>query len=288
MVLLSHFLNLGILRIVFSGFLFPEFHIMYKIIFLFLGLISAAGTAFGHETTASRADVALEEKLGQYIPADAAFVDENGRHVILKNIIDKPTIIAPVYFGCMHECPLLLTGLAQVLGKIDLAKPGKDYQVIALSFDENDTPQIARDKKVNYLKAVGEPFPEDAWKFLTGDKSNIRKFTDSIGFKFQRDSEHDFSHPVTLVVIAPGGKIVRYIEGVTFLPFEVTMALTEAAEGRVGSTTRKVLMYCFSYDPLKKSYVFNVLKVTGTAMVLFVGAFLVYLMKTTKKKRAAS
>ncbi len=256
---------------------------MHKIIFLSAALFMAAGTAFSHETTVSRADVALDEKLGQYIPADATFTDENGKRVILNEIIDKPTIIAPVYFGCMHECPLLLSGLAQVLGKIELARPGKDYQVIALSFDENDTPQIARDKKVNYIKAVGRPFPEDAWKFLTGDKANIRKFTDSIGFKFQRDSNHDFSHPVTLVVIAPGGKIVRYIEGITFLPFEVTMAITEAAKGRVGTTTQKVLQYCFSYDPLKKSYVFNILKVTGTVMVLFVGSFLTWLLITSKK-----
>ncbi len=248
-------------------------------------LLLAAGTASSHESTASRADVSLDEKLGQSIPADASFVDENGKHVVLKSLIDKPTIIAPVYFGCMHECPLLLSGLAQVLGKIDLAKPGRDYQVIALSFDENDTPQIAKDKKGNYLKAVGRPFPDEAWKFLTGDKQNILKFTDSIGFKFQRDSQHDFSHPVTLVVLAPGGKIVRYIEGLTFLPFEVTMAITEAAEGRVGSTTRKVLMYCFSYDPLKKSYVFNILKVTATVMILFVGSFLAWLLITSKKSQ---
>ncbi len=249
---------------------------------VFSALMLFSSAAFGHETTATKADVTLDEKLGQYIPVDAVFNDENGNRINLGEIIDKPTIIAPVYFGCMHECPMLLTGLARVLGEMDLAKPGKDYRVVALSFDEHDTPQIAREKKVNYIKAVGKPFPEDAWKFLTGDKTNIRKFTDSIGFKFQRDSEHDFSHPVTLVVIAPGGKIVRYIEGISFLPFEVTMALTEAAQGRVGSPARKVLMYCFSYDPLKKSYVFNILKVTGTVMVLFVGSFLVYLLKTTK------
>ncbi len=258
---------------------------MYKIIVLSAALLMAAGTSFSHETTASRADVALDEKLGQYIPSDASFVDENGKPITLKNIIDKPTIIAPVYLGCMHECPLLLSGLAQVLGKIDLAKPGRDYQVIALSFDENDTPTIARDKKVNYIKAVGRPFPEDAWKFLTGDRTNIRKFTDSIGFKFQRDSQHDFSHPITLVVVAPGGKIVRYIGGLTFLPFEVTMAITEASERRVGTTTQKVLQYCFSYDPLKKSYVFNILKVTGTLMVLFVGSFLAWLLLTSKKSK---
>jgi len=198
--------------------------------------------------------------------------------------MDKPTIIAPVYLSCMHICPMLLNGLADVLGKTDILKPGKDFQTIALSFDNNDTPSLARDKKRNYVKSIGRPFPEDGWKFLTGSEQNIKKFTDSIGFKYQRDGAHDFSHPVVLVIVAPGGKIVRYIEGVTFLPFELTMALTEASEGRVGSPARKALMYCFSYDPLKKSYVFNVLKVVGTAMVVFIGSFLAYLLITSRKK----
>jgi protein SCO1/2 len=258
---------------------------LHKTVLLLLTLLLVAVPSSGHETTATKADIALEEKLGQYLPADAVFVDEHGKRISLKEAIVKPAIIAPVYLGCTHECPLLLTSLAQVLGKLELVKPGRDFQVITLSFDEHDTPAIALDKKRNYLKAVGRPFPAESWMFLTGDAADIRKFTDSIGFKFQRDSEHDFSHPITLVVIAPGGKIVRYLEGVNFLPFEVTMALNEAAEGRVGSPSRKVLMYCFSYDPLKKSYVFNILKVTATVMVLFIASFFAYLMISTKKKR---
>ena len=237
-------------------------------------------------TETSRADVGLEEKLGQYITTDAIFADENGKSISLRDITDKPTIIAPVYLGCMHECPKLLSGLAQVLGKIELIRPGKDFQVITLSFNDKDTPAIARDKKVNYLKAIGSPFPEDAWKFLTGDAVNIKKFTDSIGFKFQRDSDHDFSHPLTLVVIGRDGKIIRYIEGTSFLPFEVTMALTEAEQGRVGFSPRKVLNYCFSYDPLKKTYVFNILKLTASFMVVFIASFFVYLMITGRKKHS--
>jgi protein SCO1/2 len=252
---------------------------------LFNAVLLTASMAFGHETTATKADIGLEEKLGQYLPGDASFVDENGQKIVLGKFIDKPTIIAPVYLSCTHECPMLLSGLAEALGKIELIKPGKDFQVIALSFDDKDTPKKATEKKANYIKAVGRPFPENAWTFLTGDAANIRKFTDSIGFRFQRDGEHDFSHPVTLVVVSPQGKIVRYLYGTSFLPFEVTMALTEAAQGRVGTAAQKVLQYCFSYDPLKKSYVFNILKITGTVMVLFVGAFLVYLLRTTKKHR---
>jgi len=259
---------------------------MRRLVYL-LSLLLLPHVVWGHETTSTRADISLDEKLGQYISADAAFVDEQGKRIILKNTIDKPTIVAPVYLSCTHECPVLLTGLARVIGKLDLVTPGKDYQVIALSFDDRDTPAIAHDKKKNYLKAINKPFPEEAWRFLTGSSADIKKFTDSIGFKFQQDGAHDFSHPITLVVIAPGGKIVRYIEGVSFLPFEVTMALSEAAEGRVGSTTRKVLLYCFSYDPLKKSYVFNILKITATVMVLFVASFLAYLLLSMKKKRGA-
>jgi len=248
-------------------------------------VIVASNVASGHESTAVKADIALEEKLGQFIPSDAVFKEENGKELILKAAIDKPTIIAPVYLGCTHECPLLLSGLAQALGQIELLKPGKDFQVMTLSFDSMDTPRIAADKKVNYIKLIGKPFPPNAWKFLTGRDADIRKFTNSIGFKFQRDGEHEFSHPITIVILAPSGKIIRYIEGTTFLPFELTMALTEAAENRVGSPARKALLYCFSYDPLKKSYVFNILKITGTVMVLFVGSFLAYLLISTKKKR---
>jgi protein SCO1/2 len=252
-----------------------------------LAVVFMTGIAFAHETASTSAGVGIEEKLGGYLSADARFFDENGNRADLKALIDKPTIIAPVYLGCNHECPLLLSGLAQAIGRLELMTPGKDFSLITLSFDDKDTPAIARDKKKDYLKAIGRPFPADSWKFLTGDAANIKKLTDSIGFKFQRDGAHDFSHPITLVVVSPEGKIVRYLEGVSFPPFEVTMALTEAAEGRIGFPARKALMYCFSYDPLKKSYVFNILQVTGTAMVLFVASFFAYLMLSTKKQKAA-
>lgn len=256
----------------------------FPLIPLFLLL---ATPAFGHGSAATRADIVLDEKLGQTIPADMVFLDENSKSINLRDMISKPTIIAPIYLGCTRECPLLLTGLAQVMGKLDLVVPGRDFKVAALSFDENDTPAIARDKKKNYTKAVGKPFRDQDWTFLTGKRDTIKKFTDSIGFKFQRDGEHDFSHPITLVVLAPGGKIVRYLDGENFLPFDITMAVNEAAVGRVSSTGRRVLMYCFSYDPLKKSYVFNILKVVGTVIVVFVVSFFAYLMITTKRKRGS-
>jgi protein SCO1/2 len=253
-------------------------------VLLFAATVLSPKTAFGNGSTTMAADIALEEKLGQSIPDDLVFTDEFGIRIKLKDCLDKPVIIAPVYLNCGHSCPLLLSGLAQTLGRLELIKPGRDFTVITLSFDEKDKPALALSRKLTYLKAVARPFPPDTWKFLTGDKKNINKFTNSIGYKVQRDGA-DFSHPIALVVVSPQGKIIRYLEGMNFLPFDVTMAVTEAAEGRVGSPMHKALTYCFSYDPLKKSYVFNILKIAATVMVLFVSSLLLYLVFSSKKKR---
>jgi len=258
-------------------------HRLLPLLFL---LAAAVTPAPAHETTATSANIAMDEKLGAIIPADITLKDENGRPVNLRSLVDRPTIIAPVYLHCSHVCPLLLTNLAETLGKLDLVQPGKDFRVVALSFDEQEGPEVAREKKPNYIAAVGRPFPTDAWPFLTGDNANIRKFTDTVGFTFQRDGE-DFSHPVVVIILAPGGKVVRYLYGTTFLPFELTMAIIEAAQGRTGAPAGRVLNYCFSYDPLKKSYVFNILKVVGTVMILTVVSFFLYLVVTTKKRGSA-
>lgn len=250
-----------------------------------ISMLFLASDAVGHTGGgASSADISLDEKLGSHIPKDIVFSDDKGRKVQLAKMLDRPVIIAPVYLSCTHTCPLLLAGLADALGKVELVKPGRDFRVVTVSFDEKDTPKVARDKKSNYLAAAGRPFPSEAWTFLTGDSMNIRKFTDAIGFTIQKDGA-EFSHPIAVIVVSPGGRIVRYLYGVTFLPFDLTMAVTEAAEGKVGSTARRVLTYCFSYDPKEKSYVFNILKVTGAVVVLFVASFFAYLAGTANKKR---
>jgi protein SCO1 len=253
------------------------------LVLLLVLFLTSVSPALAHEAKPGIADIALEEKLGSVISADISLTDENGNPVNLRSLVDRPTIVAPVYLHCSHVCPLLLTNLAGTLGKLDLLRPGVDFRVIALSFDQQEGPEVAREKKPNFIAAVGRPFPVDAWPFLTGDDRNIRKFTDAVGFKFQRDGE-DFSHPVVLIVLAPGGKVTRYLYGTTFLPFELTMALTEAAQGKIGSPAARVLNYCFSYDPLKKSYVFNILKVVGTVMIVTIISFFIYLVVTTKKR----
>ncbi len=207
----------------------------------------------------------IDEKLGASVPLDVTFTDEVGEPVTLRELVDRPTILSLVYYTCPNVCPRILGSVAQLLARLS-ASPGEPYSVITLSFDERDTPALARQRKQNFLKAIGKPFPEERWRFLTGDPAAIRRLTDAVGFNFQRQGEA-FEHPGALIVLSPSGKVVRYLHGLTYLPFDVKMALTEASEGRVGPTIRRALLFCFSYDPEGRTYVFNILKVTASVII---------------------
>jgi protein SCO1/2 len=226
--------------------------------------------------------IGIEEKLGEYVPLDIIFNDENNGRVSLKDLIRTPTLLVPVYYSCPNVCSFLLFNLAGTLNQLT-ADPGKDYVVLAFSFDETEKSNLASEKKKMYLKMIEKPFPEDAWRFLTGDQENINKLAHAIGFGFKRQGQ-DFLHPVTLVTLSSDGKITRYIYGTEFLPFDIKMALMEASEGRVGPTLSKVLKFCFSYDPKGRKYVFNTLKVTGIVTLLFALAFILFLVLKGKRQ----
>jgi protein SCO1/2 len=154
---------------------------------------------------------------------------------------------------------------------------------LAVSFDEKEDPILALEKKNLYLKMIERSFPEDAWRFLTGDKENILKLMDSVGFHFRRVKD-DFEHPVLLIILAPDGKIVRYLYGTDPLPFDLKIALIEASQGRIGPTIAKVVRFCFSYDPKANKLVFNMLRVTGTVTLIFALSFVMFLLFKGRKK----
>lgn len=227
--------------------------------------------------------VGINEHLGETLPLDTSFIDEQGQKVVLRDLVTKPTILTFIYYRCTHTCPTLLLGLSDVLSKVDLS-PGKDFSVISISFDETETPDLAVQKKKDYIKATGKEFPEGAWRFLTADRETIEKITGAAGFGFKKVPT-GFSHPVALIVLSPQGKITRYLYGVRFLPMDLTLALTEASKGLAVPTVNKVLLYCFSYDPEGKKYVFNILKITAIATLVFIALFIGWLTRWGRKKR---
>lgn len=250
-------------------------------------LVPFDGTTLAHEQPSPGQGggdaIGLEEHLGEKIPLDATFRDETGKPVRLGDIITVPTIILPVYFSCTNECNFLQGGLASALQSVKRT-PDKDYRVISVSFDERETPAIAARSKRMYFTSMNTPFPEDGWRFLTGDAANIRRLTDAAGYHFQRQGR-DFIHPVASFVVARDGTIVRYLYGATFLPKDVTLALLEAQSGRVGATVRRVVGYCFDFDPKGKTYVFNILRVSATVVLAVMGVFLFFLLFTGNKHR---
>jgi protein SCO1/2 len=250
---------------------------MMKIVILVAGVIFICSSGDAHvEQSKDLSVIGLDQKLGQYVPLDLTFNDEKGNAVTLRQLIHTPAILALVYYHCPNVCSLLLQNLADVLNKLP-AEPGKEYTALAVSFDEMEKPSLALQKKKTYFKMIEKPFPEDAWRFLTGDKENIHKLADAVGFRFKRVGE-DFEHPVALIILASDGKIVRYMYGADPLPFDLKLALVEASQGRIGPAISKIARFCFSYDPKGRRLVFNMLKVTGTVTLLFALSFMVFLL----------
>jgi protein SCO1 len=227
--------------------------------------------------------VGVAERLGSRIPLDIPFRDENGGRVRLADIVTGPTIIVPVYYRCSNVCSSLQGDLARVLPALPGA-PGADYRVISFSIDETEPPDLAARAKRTYLSAIGAPFPASGWRFLTGDAASIRRLTDAAGFTFQRRGV-EFMHPVVSFVVSGDGLIVRYLYGTSFLPKDVTLALIEAGEGRVGTTIRKVVGFCFSFDAEKKSYQLNLLRICGSVVLVVCGGFFLFLVLTGKKRK---
>jgi len=233
-----------------------------------------------------QATVGIEEHLGAKIPLDLTFRDEAGKTVALAELITGPTVILPVYYRCANVCSVLQTRMATALQKLE-KRPAADYRVISISFDERETPEMAARSRHTYLAAMRKPFPEEGWRFLTGDAAAVSRFTDSVGFRFQRRGA-DFIHQVVSIVVDKNGVIIRYLYGVTVLPKDLALAITEARSGVSGISIRKVMDFCFSYDPAAKTYVFNLLRVSATTVILCAGGFLAFLLLAGRKRRPSS
>jgi len=237
------------------------------------------------QETAGLGDVAeFEEHLGGIIPADLVFTDENGHDVRLGDILDKPTILSMVYYDCPGICTPLLNEVADVLGKSSLDPAKQPFQLLTVSFEPHDTYEMAAAKRANYLKLVGRDLPPETWRFFTGDQANIDRLTEAVGFRYKRAGQ-EYTHPGGIMMIAPGGKITRYLYGTQFLPFDFQMGVYEAAQGKVTPTTARLLNFCFSYDPEGRTYVFNLARVIGSVMLISVIFFVIFLFFSTRRIR---
>ncbi len=226
------------------------------------------------------------EKLDEYLADDYIFTDEHFEKVNLKEAIDKPTVIALVYYECPGICTPLMNGLADVMKKSDL-ELGEEYQVFTISFSHRESPVLAMNKKRTYEKLVGEGDTESGFRFFTGDSLTIKRLIDDVGYSIKAEGA-EWIHPATLIVVSPDAKITRYLHGTYFLPFDLKMAVIEAGHGRSGPTINKVLRFCFSYDPEGQSYVLNITKISGTVILILALALLGSLIIGNRRKKTTT
>lgn len=230
----------------------------------------------------SLAEVGIDEKLGQTVPLDIVLRDEGGKDVTLRSLLTKPTVLTLNYFQCAGICTPQLMAVVDVADRTG-ARPGTDFQLLTVSFDDRDTPAVAAEKRANYLREITRPFPREAWRFITGDAAATRRLADAVGFKFMRVGE-DFVHAAALIVLSPEGKITRYMYGVTYLPVDLEMAVQEAARGEARPTINKFLSICFSYDPAGRRYVLNVTSVAAIVTILAASVFGIVLIRGGRRR----
>ncbi len=256
----------------------------FSILLVFIVITSNAQRYYS-ETADSSVEVGIVEHLGKTIPLDLTFKNENDSLVHLGDLITKPTIFTFVYFDCPGICSPLLDGVSDVVEKMDL-KFGVDYQIITISFNYMDSPEKAREKKKNFLRKHTQA-NSGSWMYLTGDSVNIYRAVNAVGFKFKR-AGYDYIHAAAIMVVSPKGKITRYLYGITFLPFDLKMAIIESQKGLDRPTSSRILQLCYAYDPAGKRYVLDVMKISATLIlfILFLFALTLFIRNRIKKNKS--
>jgi protein SCO1 len=233
--------------------------------------------------------VRVEERLGLPVDLSLTFTNEEGAQVPLSSFFHqgRPVILDLVYYRCPMLCNLILNGQTEAIREIPWT-PGKEYEVVTISIDPKETPEIARQKKTTYLNDYGKPAP--GWHFLTDFNGNAKKLAEEIGYHYRYDRRQDqYAHPAAVMVLTPGGKIARYLYGVRFRSRDLRFALAEASEGRMTLTVEKILLFCYHYDPNANRYVLfasNLMKGGGVITVCIL-AFFIWRMFKAEKLRAA-
>lgn len=262
-------------------------------VFLVVVLLLQFSTS-SHAITDARdvKNIGVKENLGDYVPSDLTFYDEEGNQVELGEFFrdGKPVILTLNYYECPTLCSYILNGVLNGVNKLDSLTLGKDFRIVTVSFNPTDTPEIAKAKSQIYHKSLqnGQSRKED-WRFLIGDQENIKKLIQTVGFKVKKDGK-EFAHPSAIVVLTPQAQISRYLYGVQFKQKDLRLALLEASDGKIGSSelVNKVLLFCYQFDPVGRKYAFqalNIMKTGGVLTFLTVAGILIYFWRREKESK---
>jgi protein SCO1/2 len=219
---------------------------------LAIALVAAAARA--EDRPAQLRDVAFDQRLGDPVPLDVPFRDEDGKTVTLRDYAGKPMLLVPAYYTCPMLCTLVLNGVVSMLRALPF-DAGKEFTVVTFSFDPKDDPAAAAAKKATYVGEYRRRGAEGGWHFLTGDAASIEALTKAIGFRATWDQANaQFAHASGIVLVTPQGRITKYFYGVEFSARDLRLAIVEASENQIGTVVDQLLLFCFHYDPATGRY----------------------------------
>ncbi len=222
--------------------------------------------------------VGFDQRLNEQVPFDLMFHDETGALVRFGSYFGtKPVVLMLGYLGCPNLCSVVSRGMVASFNELSF-NVGDQFNVVSVSIDPRETPQIATTKKAEYLHDYHRPGAEKGWHFLTGDEAPIAKLAKAVGYRYAFDPKIDqYAHPAGLVVITPKGKISRYFYGVEYKPNDLRLGLVEASNDKIGTPVDTFLLRCYHYDPSTGKYslqIMNLLQIVGFATVFLLGGAL--------------
>lgn len=236
-------------------------------------------------------DVGIEQQLGAQLPLATELRDETGQAVPLQKYFGKqPVVVIFAYYRCPQLCTQVLNGFLRASQAIPQVI-GRDYQVVTISIDPTETPQVAAEKKNNYVRAYRRPGAEEGWHFLTADAAAIERLTTTAGFRYRYDpASTQYAHASGIMIATPDGKLARYYYGIEYPPPDVRLGLVESSEEKIGSAVDQILLLCFHYDPLTGRYglvISRLLKITGSLTALALGTFIIRMIRHERRRAAA-
>jgi len=258
--------------------------------FILAFFVASAASSLYAQTASDNVlnSVRLDQRLGETVPHDVHFRDEKGHTVALGDFLgDRPVVLVPVFYRCKMLCTQILSALVRNTAGQTL-NPGKDFNVVAFSIDPRETPELALENKLRYLKELPRPAARHGWHFLVGSQDSIQRLTDAIGYRYSYDKKLDqFAHPAAIVVLTPDGVVSRYLVGLDYKPKDLHLSLVEASNGSVGSFVDHVLLRCYCYNPETGRYGFAIMSALRLGGALTVAALAggIYLMMRRRRAR---
>jgi protein SCO1 len=233
--------------------------------------------------------VGINQRLGTQIPLDATFTDENGKTVSLRSYFGKrPVVLILAYYRCPMLCSEVLSG-ATAAFKTAGFQIGDQFNVLTVSIDPRETPDLAASTKQRYIQDYGDPRAASGWHFLTGQRAQIDALATAVGFHYSYDQKTgQYAHAAGLVVITPEGKVAQYFYGVEFSDRDLRLALVQSSAGKIGSLVDEVLLFCCQYDPGTGRYqamLARILQFAGAFTILVVGGGVLVFLRMDRRNR---